>query len=98
MFAFPHTFKNVLANNGTVVSLIVTTEIGGQWNIVKGENGWDLSKETDLKPNTIVKIDPDIAWKLFSKSLTPEQILGQVEIIGDQKLGLYALGMVAVMA
>lgn len=98
MYAFPHTFKDVSAAEGTVVSLIVTTEIGGQWNIIKGEQEWTLNKETNVKANAIVKIAPDIAWKLFSKSLRPAQVLKETELIGDQQLGQQVLQIVAVMA
>jgi hypothetical protein len=98
MYAFPHTFREVSAAQGTVVSLIVTTEIGGQWNIIKGEQEWTLNKETNVKANAIVKIAPDIAWKLFSKSLRPAQVLKETELIGDQQLGQQVLQIVAVMA
>ncbi len=98
MYALPYTYKNVSADNGTIVSLIVTTEIGGQWNIVKNEDGWDLSKTTDREANAIVKIDPNTVWKLFSKSITAAQVMQQVEIIGDEQLGRHALQMVSVMA
>ncbi|MBB5437534.1 uncharacterized protein (TIGR03083 family) [Pedobacter sp. AK017] len=98
MYALPYTFKNIAAETGTVVSLIITSEIGGQWNIVKDENKWTLNKKNDLKADATVKIDPDTAWKLFSKSLAPEQILPQVEITGNKKLGQHTLQMVSVMA
>ena len=98
MHAFPHTFKDIPAARGTVVSLIVTTEIGGQWNIVKGEKDWALDKETNLEANATVKIAPDIAWKLFSKSLRPAQALKEAELIGDKQLGQRVLQIVAVMA
>lgn len=98
MCAFPYTFKDIPAAKGTVVSLIVTTEIGGQWNIVKEEQKWTLNKETNLAANATVKIAPDVAWKLFSKSLRPAHILKEAELIGDKELGQQVLQLVAVMA
>ncbi len=98
MYAFPYTFRAVAAKQGTVVSLIVTTEIGGQWNIVKGEKEWVLNKGTYPEANATVKISPDIAWKLFSKSLRPAEVLKEAELIGDQQLGRQVLEIVAVMA
>lgn len=98
MYAFPHTFRNVSADPDTTVSIIITTEIGGQWNITKQEAGWQLSKQTGLSSNATVKIDPDTAWKLFSKSWTPDQVLEKIEIKGNEQLGRQALQIVAVMA
>lgn len=98
MYAFPHTFKNVPASVGTIVSLIITTEIGGKWSIVRNENTWNLDKTIQTEAKATVKIDPITAWKLFSKSITPAQALKQVEIIGDEPLGTQVLQIVAVMA
>ena len=98
MYAFPYTFRDIAAKQGTVVSLIVTTEIGGQWNIVKEGKEWVLNKDTRPEANATVKIAPDIACKLFSKSLRPAQVLKEAELIGDQQLGQRVLQIVAVMA
>lgn len=98
MFALPNTFKDVEAQDGTIVSVIISTEIGGRWNIVKTESGWVLNKDTSLISHSKVTIDPNTAWKLFSKSWTPKQVSEKVEIEGDQKLGEQVLKMVAVMA
>ncbi len=98
MFALPHTFKNTEASNGTVVSLSITTNIGVTWNIVKTPESWILDKQIHPKPASQVVIDPDMAWKLFTKSHRPEEVIHQVEIIGDTALGAKVLEMVAVMA
>lgn len=98
MFAFPHTFRNVAAEKGTVISLIVTSEIGGIWSIVRRDNDWILVKDEKLKAKSQVIIDPDFAWKLFSKSRRPEHVINNVEIIGDRSLGENALNIVGFMA
>ncbi|MEJ8819134.1 maleylpyruvate isomerase N-terminal domain-containing protein [Lacibacter sp. H407] len=98
MRALPHTFRDVHAAFGTVVSIEVLTDIGGQWNIVKTENGWLLNKKINLEPDAHVAIDPDTAWKLFSKSWKPEQVVDKVEMKGNKPLAEQALKMVAVMA
>ncbi|MCH7400854.1 hypothetical protein ACFOUP_12810 [Belliella kenyensis] len=98
MHAFPYTFTQVQAENETVVSIEVTTEIGGVWSIKKKEEGWALDKRNNLIPSSKVVISPDTAWKLFSKSWKPEQVIDNVKIIGDVELGKNALNIVAVMA
>lgn len=98
MFAFPHTFRHVTAADGTVVSLRVTSEIGGTWHIVQTASGWVPDKRGNLHPHAQVTMDPDTAWKLFSKSWRPEQVLDKVEIMGDTALAHQVLHIVAVMA
>jgi hypothetical protein len=98
MYAFPHTFKNVVAETGTVVSLKVSTDIGGQWNIIKTEIGWTLIKDDNLKSSALVTTDPDTAWKLFSKSWKPDEVMDKVDFTGDRTLGEMALNIVAFMA
>lgn len=98
MLALPHTYRDIAADNGTVVKVTVTTEIGGSWYLTRTENRWQLSKDPVTHPSTEISIDPDTAWKLFSKSLRPAQIKDSVTISGDQALGETALNMVSVMA
>jgi hypothetical protein len=98
MFAFPHTFRNISVENGTVVSIEVSTDIGGIWSIVKTDKGWELDKSENLDAHTKVIIDPDTVWKLFSKSWKPEQVADKVKITGNIILAKQALNIVAVMA
>jgi hypothetical protein len=57
-----------------------------------------LHKNTSASPTAEVIIDPDTSWKLFSKSIRPEEIRNKVTIVGDQKLGETTLSMVSVIA
>ncbi|MBB5394655.1 maleylpyruvate isomerase N-terminal domain-containing protein [Mucilaginibacter sp. AK015] len=98
MLALPHTYRNVLAENGTVVKTTITTDIGGAWFLVRADDAWTLSKKNEVQPDTEIMIDPDTAWKLFSKSLRPDQIKDKVIITGNQELGQTVLNMVSVMA
>ncbi len=98
MYALPHTYKNVAADLGTIIRMIITTNIGGEWHIIKKENDWELIKTIPHEPASTILIEPNIAWKLFSKGMTPQQALEKVKITGDKKLGEIALQMVSVMA
>ena len=98
MCALPQTYKYTDAVVGSSVMIRVTTELGGEWHINKTEEGWVLRHATRVEPLAIVEIDPDTAWKLFSKGITPEEALSKVTITGAEALGRVALGMVSVMA
>ncbi|MGE9314583.1 maleylpyruvate isomerase N-terminal domain-containing protein, partial [Niabella sp. CJ426] len=99
MHALPYTFRNTEAAENTVVSVMVSTDIGGQWNITKTAAGWVLRKgDSTRTSHSTVTIDPDTAWKLFSRSWTEEQVMDKVTIAGDRALGEQVLRMVSVMA
>ncbi|MFH7015221.1 maleylpyruvate isomerase N-terminal domain-containing protein [Flavobacterium sp. FlaQc-47] len=98
MYALPHTYKDIEAEKGTIVTLIVNTEIGGQWNIIKEEYHWRFFEQSDIKPTATIKIDPIDVWLLFSKGMAPAEAKEKVEISGDRKLAEIALNIIAVMA
>ena len=98
MYGLIPTFHKVEAEEGTSFKIVIASEIGGSWIIEKKDQGWifnqDLKKELDV---TLI-IQPDIAWKLFSKGMTPVEAFPFVEIMGDVELASNALNMVSVMA
>ncbi|SFC76897.1 maleylpyruvate isomerase N-terminal domain-containing protein [Flavobacterium phragmitis] len=96
--ALPHTYRNTKAPVNSVVTLIVTTEIGGQWSIIKKENNWEFIDSFQDNSASTVKINPQDAWLLFSKGMSPIEALEKVEITGDKDLGRVALNIIAVMA
>ncbi|MGE7777234.1 maleylpyruvate isomerase family mycothiol-dependent enzyme [Chitinophaga sp. NPDC101104] len=98
MLALPHTFRNTPAETGTVVQLTISSDIGGSWHLLRIADKWVLSDPPSGTPATTITIDPDTAWKLFSKSLRPGDVHGKVGITGDPALGETALSMVSVMA
>lgn len=98
MLALPHTYRTITAENGTVVKLTVTTPVGGSWYLTRAAGVWTLTKESKQIPATEISIDPDTAWKLFSKSLRPSAVKDKITITGNLQLGETALNMVSVMA
>ncbi len=98
LLGLPHTYRKVATGEGTVIKVIIDSEIGGEWFLEKVEGKWKLNKLSTEKPLTEITIDPEIAWKLFSKSVRPDEIRNKIKISGDQSLGEVALTMVSVMA
>lgn len=98
MQALPHTYRNVEAVEGTAVKLVIPSDIGGQWAIEMIDGQWQPMEVFSGEADAEVIIEPDIAWKLFSKSIRPQEIRDQVTINGHAELGEVALNMVSVMA
>jgi Mycothiol maleylpyruvate isomerase N-terminal domain len=98
MYALPYTYRNTTAATGTIVQVKVLTAIGGIWSIERTADKWILVSLITKEPAAIVAIEPAIAWKLFSKAISPAEALPQIQISGDTNLGAVALQMVSVMA
>jgi hypothetical protein len=99
MLALPHTFRNVDREQGATIQVTITGEIGGSWFLVRQKDKWALENSSPIGFSaTEVILDPDIAWRLFSKSIRPQQVGNKVSVTGDQALGEVVLSMVSVMA
>jgi hypothetical protein len=96
MQALPYTYRDVDAEEGTIIKVSVVTDAGGDWYIARRSGKWIFTD--DNKAHASIFIDPDIAWKLFSKGITPEQAKPFVQMSGNISLADVALNMVSVMA
>ena len=98
LFGMLPTYKDVAAENGTYISIVISSEIGGTWNLYKENDSWCFIEDPGKQPDATLEIEPDLAWKLFSKSIRPEAIGNDIIITGNQNLGKVVLSMVSVMA
>ena len=94
----PNTFKSTAAATGTVVRTTIPGKNGGDWYLFRQPNGWELSESPSNKVDATVEIPAEISWKLFTKSIRPEQIIERVKIKGDKNLGRRVLDMISVKA
>lgn len=98
MRALPYTYRNTAAETGTTVQITISSDIGGNWFIVKNETDWMLTDEPAGEIAAEVIIDPQTAWKLFSKGIAPAEARKKVTINANETLGEVALTMLSVMA
>jgi uncharacterized protein (TIGR03083 family) len=98
--ALPHTYRSVDAPEGTVVRITIPGTEGGSWDMARTPEHWVLNKESSNQQGVAAEliIEADAAWKLFSKSKRPQEVMDQVILRGDEQLAAVALDMVAVMA
>ena len=93
----PHALRNAEARTGAVIMITLTSAIGGNWYVQKGESGWHLCGQPETDDYAaVVRLSPQSAWKLFSKSITPEA--ADAGVGGDRELARQVLNMVSVMA
>jgi uncharacterized protein (TIGR03083 family) len=98
MRGLPHAYRTVIANTGALIRVHITGKAGGNWYLLKAADAWALIKNTDITPDAIVTLSPDIAWKVFTKGIDPQTALEASEISGNINLGENLFNMVAVMA
>jgi len=97
MQALPHAYRNTAAPDGTCVQVVVSTEVGNAWQIVRTENAWNFS-DGKRTSHTTITLDPDTAWKLFTKGLPAEEARKKIQVTGDVALSQPVFSMLAVMA
>ncbi|MEQ8789940.1 MAG: maleylpyruvate isomerase N-terminal domain-containing protein [Pirellulaceae bacterium] len=101
MRALPYTYRNVGAEVGSTVAVVVTGEAGGSWFVERTADGWRQTTNPANSPISTVTMDQLTAWKLVTKRRSLKQVREQfpdIVIEGDERLGQPVLGMVSVMA
>jgi uncharacterized protein (TIGR03083 family) len=96
--ALPHTYRDVEAQEGTLVTLTITGEAGGRWSLLRENQRWMLYVDVEQIPQAELTIDEDLAWRLFTRGVSEEAALRQAQIRGDEALALKALSMISVIA
>jgi hypothetical protein len=98
MMALPFTYREVNADENTLLKFVLIGKGGGEWFLKRKSNRWELIKQENENVTSETIIDGKIAWKLFTKGMTKEQTKQFVQIKGDKELGEKILEMVSVIA
>jgi uncharacterized protein (TIGR03083 family) len=97
MRALPHTLREVTAAEGTALEMTVTGPSGGQWTCTRGPDRWTLHRQPHPGPAARVRLDPDTAWRLCTRGITPRQAAERARIDGDKHLATAALQIVSIV-
>lgn len=98
MQALPHTYRNIVAKSDQAIQVTVTSESGGDWFLIYRNSSWALYKDSPAQIDSTVMIDPDTAWKLFTKALSGSEAEKRINFTGDEALCRPILSMLSVMA
>lgn len=98
VFALPPAFRDTPAAPGTVVQLHIAGAAGGDWALARYAEGWTLYEGIADQPAATVTLDQDLAWRLFTKGLTPRDAAPAITFAGDSQLGRQVLHAVAIIA
>ncbi|MFN9784224.1 MAG: hypothetical protein ACK54A_13410, partial [Sphingobacteriales bacterium] len=98
MQGLPHTYREVKANDGNTLEIVVSGEAGGLWQLKMLASGWKLLDKPETILSGEITMSPSTAWKLFTKGMSLEEARQQVQVSGDETLASHCLQMVSVMA
>jgi uncharacterized protein (TIGR03083 family) len=94
----PHTFGDAQAVDGTWVALTISGPAGGQWFLRREGENWRLYVNGLRKPHAEVTMDQDVAWRLFTRGLSKDEVRRKVTLVGDRSLGERILDTVSIIA
>jgi uncharacterized protein (TIGR03083 family) len=98
MRGLPRTFRNMDARQDTSITVQITGEAGAEWCLVREDSNWQLYLGGNPQAITRVQMDQDLAWRLFTRGVPPQDARRQVQIEGDVRVGEKVLEMVSIMA
>ncbi|NOZ49153.1 MAG: maleylpyruvate isomerase family mycothiol-dependent enzyme [Chloroflexi bacterium] len=96
--AAPFAWQSVEAAPGTQVLIEISGEAGAQWTLCKQESAWHLYAGRGEAPAAVARFSDGLAWRLFTKGITPEEGRRHVEIHGDPLLAQPLFKLVSIMA
>jgi len=96
--ALPHTYREIDAEDGALVALTISGEAGGKWFLLRVGDLWNLIVGVSQPADAEVVVQQDIAWRLFTKGISPDEARSLVMITGDRQLGSRVLDMVSIIA
>lgn len=96
--ALPHHFRNIASKEGDAIAITVTGDGGGTWYLVYQSHAWKLTSEKPYQCITEIQIEGEVAWRIFSKQITQEEMKSYLRVQGREDLAVHILSTIAVMA
>jgi uncharacterized protein (TIGR03083 family) len=94
----PYTYRDVSAPDGTHLVISIGGAAGGDWTLARHGEVWQLYWGAVPKYAARVQLDQEIAWRLFTRGMTPADARPEIVIEGDEQLGMHLLSLLAIMA
>lgn len=100
MMALPFALSKVDLSVETTADVFITGDSGGFWRVRKSSRSasWTFAEADETAPNASVLIDQDLAWRLFTKGLSPPDAVSSVDAKGDERIVEAILNMVTILA
>lgn len=97
--ALPVALQAAAASDGTAVALEATGEGGGRWTVARRGERWQLAAETTTERlSTVVTVDVETLWQLYTKAIDRDAGRARARIDGDTALAEHLLAARAIIA
>ncbi len=97
MRALPYSYRNVSAKSGTLAQFNISGECGGSWHLFRDGGAWTLIASPAGEKISEVAIPQEIAWRIFTKGIAAEEARIQLQVMGDEAVGLQILKMISIV-
>jgi hypothetical protein len=94
--ALPWHYRSVAAREGYVIRVEVGDELG-TWYMAKEVGGWTFISDAPQAPDSEIRIQKEVAWRLFTQKEKGPDIWAGIEITGGEIAGAIR-DVIAVMA
>jgi uncharacterized protein (TIGR03083 family) len=98
MRALPFAYRRVAAEPASLLQVNISGECGGSWYLLRDGSAWRRVDKVCGNRVCEVTIPQAIAWLVFTKGMDRQSAAAQIQVQGNQALGLHVLQMVAIVA
>ena len=97
MRALPYAYRSVAAHAGSLAQFNIMGECGGSWYLYRDGEAWSLIASPAGEKISETTIPQEIAWRIFTKGIAPEEARIQVQAMGDEAVGLHILNVISIV-
>jgi uncharacterized protein (TIGR03083 family) len=97
MRGLPYSYRNVSAKSATLARFNISGECGGSWYLFRDSEDWKLIAVPAEETISETTIPQEIAWRIFTKGIAPEEAKSQANVTGDEAVGLHILKMISIV-
>ena len=97
MYALPYQYRDVQAEEGSLLKITIKGEGGGDWYLQKQMREWELVESSVKEPSCTISMEESWAWRIFMNAASLDEAKQHSTIIGNIALGWPIFGVRAVM-
>jgi uncharacterized protein (TIGR03083 family) len=75
-------YRDVPAERDSTVAISIQGRAGGNWALVRKDEGWELYEGRASEPNARVSCDQDTAWRFLTRNLSRAEAQPKIELEG----------------